>query len=315
MGGFTAQLVNRTVRDYLTDAETMVAAQLAADERYKPDIVVLMADLLMETEAMGGRLTYPEDAVCYMREPVLKDKGELTGLKIPDPLRDGRLPLYLAACRQVREKIEDAPVGGVLTGPWSIAAHLRGIENLIHDTFKDPGFVHELLDFCITVAKTVGDALLATGAGLSYSEPTGSCSVISPSIYRKFIKDRHVELMRYFREKRAAVTLHICGNIDPIMEDVVEAGPAAVSIDSVSSLAKMVRIFDRRTVIIGNVDTSAFESGSRERIEVLTRACIDTAAATGAFILSSACEVPPTATPESVDFFMEAARKYGSYAR
>lgn len=312
LGGFAAQLVNKTVKDYLTDTETLVAAQLAANQRYSPDIVVIMADLLMEVEALGGKLTFPDNAVCYMKDHVLEEKSTLSGMQVPDPFHDGRLPLYLDACRIISDQIKDAPVGGVLTGPWSIAASLRGVENIIFDTFKDPAFVHELLHFCTMVAKRVGDALLSTGTGLSYSEPTGSCSVISPAIYRKFIKAHHIELVQYFREKRAAVTFHICGNVNPIMEDLVETGAPAISIDSVSSLEKMIRVADKRTVVIGNVDTNAFETGSREQIESETRRCIADAASSGAFILASACEVPPTATPESVDYFMEAAVTYGT---
>jgi uroporphyrinogen decarboxylase len=313
LGAFSAQLIGKSTREYLLDPEAMADAQLAANERYQPDIVVVMADLLLEVEAMGATLIFPEDAMCQLKEYPLKEKGQLASLRVPVPERDGRLPLYLEACGRVRREVKDAAVGGTLLGPWAMAASLRGIENLIYDTYEDPAFVHELVKFCVEVAKVTGDSLLDTGTGLSYSEATVSCSVISPKIYQAFIKPYHEELMKYYRDKRATLTLHVCGYIDPIMQDLVDVGAGALSIDAVSSLRKMVETSGKKVVVIGNVATTTFQRGVKEQIERETRECIDTARAQSAFILSSGCEVPPTTAPETVDHFMRVAREYGRY--
>src|SRR2546429_4339563 len=44
------------------------------------------------------------------------------------------------------------------------------------DTIDDPRFVHELMRFTTEYAKRVGDAVLETRIGLSYSDPTASRS-------------------------------------------------------------------------------------------------------------------------------------------
>lgn len=100
------------------------------------------------------------------------------------------------------------------SGPWNIAMHLRGTEALLLDTFSDPVFVHDLMKFSTEVVRTIGDALIEAGFSPSLGEAAASCSLISPQIYREFIKPYHTDLYSYFRSKGTFPALHICGEID-----------------------------------------------------------------------------------------------------
>src|SRR5207247_11418958 len=85
--------------------------------------------------------------------------------------------------------------------------------------------------FTTEFAKRMGDAVLATKIGLSYSDPTASCSLVGPETYREFIKPYHKELVDYFKAKKAGTTVHICGTTHQIHEDPVDVGFAAITID------------------------------------------------------------------------------------
>jgi uroporphyrinogen decarboxylase len=80
-----------------------------------------------------------------------------------------------------------------------------------------------------------------------------------------------------------------------------------------SSLRKMVEVSKKRTVIIGNVATTLFQDGTEESMKEAVCECIEIAAPQSAFILSSGCEVPPTAPVQSVEWFMKAAREFGRH--
>lgn len=312
LGCFTAKLVGATAKQYLTDAEIMAKAQLAAYEMFQPDISVVMADLLMEAEAMGTTVEFPENDVCqvdkyYMRE----DKGKLGSLSVPDPEKDGRMPLYLEACAKARGMIKDVPVSSTLVGPWAIAASLRGIDTLIYDTVDDPQFVHELMRLTTETAKAFGEAVIQRKVSLSYSEATVSCSVISPKIYNEFVKPYHRELVDHFKQKKAGVTFHVCGFADPIMSDLVDTGAAALSIDSMTSLEKSLEIAGSKTVIIGNVPTASFQKAAKDQMEAEVKKCLEAVGGRSGYILSSGCEVPSNAPVDAVKFFMDAARKWG----
>ena len=85
--------------------------------------------------------------------------------------------------------------------------------------------------FATEYAKRVGDAVLGTKIGLSYSDPTASCSLVGPDTYREFIKPYHQDLVSYFKAKKVGTTIHICGTTHQIHEDLVDVGFVAITID------------------------------------------------------------------------------------
>lgn len=316
LGHFNAKLASISIKEFLTDSEKFADAQFLAYETFHPDIIVMMADLLIEAEALGNQLKFLEDSLCISKTYALKDKENLNNLTIPNPEEDGRMPYYIDACKRVKEKIKDSAVGSVVCGPWSIAIALREAEVLIRDCSKDPQFVHSLMEFTTQAASTYALAVYSkTGAGVSFSEAPASCSLISPKIYRQFVLPYHKRLMEEMHSKKISVTLHVCGYVDPIMEDLILTGANALSIDAKSSLPRMIELNKKRVVIIGNVDTNLFFSGTKGEMEQAVKKCIDIASKESAFILATGCEVPGEGSIEKVKWFMEAAEKYGYYEK
>jgi uroporphyrinogen decarboxylase len=313
MGQFNAQLVGASIKEFLLDPKIFVKAQVAGYERYKPDIIVMQGDLLMEPEAMGNELKFPEDSMCISTKYALKDKGKLSSLQPPDPTKDGRMPVYLEIIAETKKIITDSIVSGVLAGPWTIAIGLRGAEDLIRDAIKDPDYVHELMRFCTQISIRFGEVFYPLKAGLSYSEAPASCSLISPKMYRTFIFPHHKQIVDHFKEKKVGTGLHICGYTDPILEDIVNTGVTNISIDAPANLAKAVEVTKGKAVLIGNVNTNLFFLGSKDDMEKAVKNCIDIAAPNSGFILASGCEVPGIAPPEKIQWFMDAARRFGSY--
>src|SRR3989441_7492108 len=103
---------------------------------------------------------------------------------------------------------------------------MRNPELMCLDTIDDPEFVHELMRFATEYAKRFGDAVLTTKIGLSYTDPTASCSLVGPDTYREFIKPYHKEMVDYFKAKKVGTTVHICGTTHQIHEDL-EIGRAS----------------------------------------------------------------------------------------
>ncbi len=309
LGAVNAKFYGITIKEFLTDAAKFAGAQIAATEQFEPDIAVMMADLVMEPEAMGQRVDFFDDRMCQQRGYLVDEKAKLAHLNVPNPLADGRMPYYLEACVRASEAGTSAVVGGVINGPWSLACELRGAEKLLLDTFDDPDFVKALMEFTTEVCKVFGHEVVKTGVGISLSEAPASCSLISPSIYRDFVAPSHTEVVSYFKSLRKALTIHICGFIDPIMEMLVDTGVAFISFDAPSSLEKMLSIADGRAVVIGNVPTTTFLNEDRDVIRREVRRCKDVAGERNGFILASGCEVPIPSSAQSVKYFMEAVKE------
>ena len=312
IGPYCSRLTRYSVREILTDPQKSASAHLAFHDRFKPDSLIVYNDIYLEAEAVGCELEFPEDGISHPKRALLEDKAKLARLQLPDPQKDGRIPYFIEVCQRVSDQIRKTTALGLgHSGPWNIAMHLRGAEALLMDTATDPQFVHELMKFATEVVREMGDALIDAGFSPSLGEAAASCSLISPRIYREFIKPYHKELCSYFRSKNRFMSLHICGKIDPIMEDLLDTGIYLLSLDAASSLQKLVQLADRKIVIMGNVPTTHFSSGSRREMEASIRQCIETAAAESGYILASGCEIPFDSTEDRLDHFFEYSRQYG----
>jgi len=267
---------------------------------------------------------YSDYVVPSIETHILEDKASLARLVMPDPYQTGRLPGFLEQCEALVKAKPPAAIGAVAVGPWTIAMLLRNPEMMLLDTFEDPQFIHDLMRIATDFSKVWGDAIVKTGIGLSYSEPTASISLISPDNYREFIAPYHKELVDHFKAKKVGVTTHICGTTYPIYEDLIACGFTTISFDldqqadpalHVDQLTRFMEVAKGRAVAIGNVDATKFEKTTREEMEADVRRCIDAAARHSGFILSTSCEIPPRSNPEIVKWFMDAAHDYGRYER
>ena len=325
VASFAGTLDGLSIEEYCTDVPKAITAMLHYFERYQPDVVLAYNDLAKEAEAFGCRVKYSDYVVPSIDTHVLADdKAKLAKLAMPDPYATGRLPGFLEQCEAlVKAKLPTA-AGAVAVGPWTIAMLMRNPEVMLLDTFEDPQFIHDLMRLTTDFCQRWGDAIVKTGIGLSFSEPTASISLISPDNYREFVAPYHKALVEYFKAKKVGVTTHICGTTYPIYEDLIQCGFTTVSFDLdqqadpklyVDQLERFMTVARGRVVAIGNVDATKFEKTTKEAMEADVRRCIDTAARHSAFILSTSCEIPPRSDPEAVKWFMDAARQYGRYER
>src|SRR5574341_1412130 len=294
-GVFAGCLDGLSIEEYCTNSKKASRAMLNYYERYQPDIMIAFNDLAKEAEAIGCRVKYSDYVVPSIDRHVLQDdKGALARLEVPDPKKDGRLPAFLEQCEALSAAKIPSPLGSVNVGPWTIAMLMRNPELLCLDTIDDPAFVHDLMRFTTEYAKRFGDAVLERKIGLSYSDPTASCSLVGPDTYREFIKPYHRELVDYFKAKKVGTTIHICGTTHQIH--------------------KLLTLGNQRGVVgIGNGDVTIFERATRAEIEAEVKRCIDTAGRRSRFVLSTSCELPPRANPDCVRWFMDAAREYGRW--
>jgi uroporphyrinogen decarboxylase len=325
-GCFAGCLDGLSIEEYCTNPTKAARAMLNYYERFQPDIMIAFNDLAKEAEATGCHVKYSDYVVPSIDQHVLQeDKGRLARMEIPDPKRDARLPAFLEQCTALSSARLPSALGAVLVGPWTIAMLMRNPELMCLDTIDDPEFVHELMRFATEFAKRMGEAVLETRIGLSYSDPTASCSLVGPDTYREFIKPYHKDLVDHFKARKVGTTVHICGTTHQIHEDLMDVGFVAVTIDldqqsdpalKVDQLDRLVTLGNQRGVVgIGNVDVTIFERATREEIEAEVRRCLDTVGRRSRFVLSTSCELPPQANPNCVRWFMDAAREYGRWDR
>ena len=325
VASFAGTLDGLSIEEYCTNIPKAIRAMLNYYERYQPDVVLAYNDLAKEAEAFGCRVKYSDYVVPSIDRHVLQDdKAKLAQLAMPDPYKTARLPGFLEQCEALVRAKPPTAIGAVAVGPWTIAMLLRNPETMLLDTFEDPRFIHDVMRVTTDFCRLWGEAIVKTGIGLSFSEPTASISLISPDNYREFVAPYHTELVEHFKARKVGVTTHICGTTYPIFEDVIGCGFSTFSFDldqqadpalHVDQLERFMEVARGRAVAIGNVDATKFEKTTREAMEADVRRCVDAAARHSGFILSTSCEIPPRSDPEVVRWFMDAAHDLGRYER
>ena len=248
------------------------------------------------------------------RQYRLADKENLKTFRYRPPKENRAYVTYLEMARRSLATLTDRVVWGEVGGPWSIAADLRGTVQLIYDTYDDKQFVHEVMEVATQLCLDRTLAMAETGVYIRIGDPSASCSLISPKIYREFVKSYHERLFSELRrETNTRLGLHICGFVDPIMEDILSLPIDWFEIDALSSLERMVSLSRGKIAIRGQIPVEMFIEGTKKQIYEEVKRCVDIAAGTRAFMLAPGCSVPYNARLENIELFLDAAHKYGSY--
>jgi uroporphyrinogen decarboxylase len=302
---------------YFGDIDIAIECQVKAVEAYSSDLVTVPQNVPIwwSPKAVYRFKTKKEEV-----EPgILKDKEALADIE-NIPFEDCEaLHNIIESCQKVSEfAARDYAIRMAAAGPMLDAAMLTGIEDWIVFTKEDPEYIHDLMRLTTDAVKgRIKKILDSTKVMiLVVADPFASCSTISPTIYHEFVLPYEKDLCDWIKGQikgETLIGLHICGLVDPIMKDIVNLGIDWVELDGPSSLKKMVEESQGKVIIRGNIGAEVFSEGTKEQIEEAVRECIEIGAGTNAYILSTGCQIPLNTPLENVNYFMEAAEKYGKF--
>ena len=135
-------------KEFYTSPELLVRGSLETMAKWGIDFPLIDYDVYnIEAEALGQKIIYYEDSIPDIDRslPLIRDRNDLKKIKTPDFNFDGRLS----------NVVEQGVLFHKLTGiepdlsfcaPFTLAANIRGVEQLITDIMVDPDFAKELLD-------------------------------------------------------------------------------------------------------------------------------------------------------------------------
>jgi uroporphyrinogen-III decarboxylase len=179
-------------------------------------------------------------------------------------------------------------------GCWQDAAVLVGIEALILATYDDPEWVLELLgilrDRKLAFLQSSSSApfdLLELGGG------DASSTVISPSIFARFVAPFDAPLIAAAHAAGQRIVYHTCGGMMPLLERIADMQPDAMETFTPPGMGGDARLAEARARIgdrvcmIGGFDQGHYFVGcSPDQTRREVRACFDQAGAGGGFVLA-----------------------------
>ncbi|MDR3671068.1 MAG: uroporphyrinogen decarboxylase family protein [Holophaga sp.] len=318
VGNTAARVIGVKVSAFRGDGGLMAQAQTAAYRRFGYDTIRVFTDLYTQAEAMGAQIRYPEDETAFLEAPAIPDSASIGQLRPADPHRDGNLPAHLEAARRVLDSVgQEVPVTVALTGPFTNASFLIGTENLVRLTLRQPEAVHRLCELSLQSSLAYAEAILATGAVPSLTDPMSSTTVVGPRQFAAFSLPYLARLVAFIRERGKAVTLHICGRTAPVWEGMADTGAACLSLDDDLDLAEAKRRIGHRVRLMGNVSPSAVMlQGSPAEVRDAVRKVVAGAAdSPKGLVVASGCSLPTETPFANIDAMLDAVREIGDPAR
>lgn len=306
-----ARIAGVSLRDYYTDGRAMAHSQLVAQEHYGIDFISFFSEVGLVAEALGSEYAYPEDDLPLLSVPKWPDLSSVDDA-VADPLRDGRLRVYLDAITDAWEARGDTvPILAYVPAPFTTAQQLVDPEAFLTGLLVEPKRVQALLEYATASTTRFCRAIIGAGGLPILVDPLASGSVISAEHYREFALPSEAAVIRYLHRFDLDIVLHICGDTNPIVGLMPETGADLLSIDRIAIESAVAGAGDRCRVV-GNFDTSELLLAEPVAIEREVAAMVAAGrACPRGFVAATGCEVPVDTPPENVRAFVRAARAAG----
>ncbi len=223
-----------------------------------------------------------------------------------DFLSRGHIPELIKAVEILKKEVGDqaAVVAGII-GPFTIAGSLLDTVPLLKATFKKPDKIRPFLDIGEKAGTTLAKALVEAGADIvSIEDMTASPELIAPKTYRDFE-------LEYQKRQIDAIPvptiLHICGNVDAIVEWMGQTGASVLSLEPKANARLAREKCGPDVILMGGVDTAT--TLFMKDAATVKQGC-EESIANGIQILAPGCAVAPGTKMENLLAMVEVAKAH-----
>ncbi|MCD8482645.1 MAG: uroporphyrinogen decarboxylase [Verrucomicrobia bacterium] len=300
VGVHGGSLIGLDATAYLQSADAIVSALKQARDLYQPDGLPVVFDLQLEAEVLGCQLAWARETPPSVSSHPLQSGCDLSQLPAFSTEK-GRIPLVLEAVRRLKTEMGDAvALYGLLTGPLTLALHLRGDEVLL-DMFDDEDSVPELLDYCAGIACQMADAYLDAGVDvIAVVDPM--ISQIGPGHFSTYVAPPNNRIFDHVRARGALSSLFVCGNATRNLEAMAATRCDNISVDENVDMAALARIAAAAGKSFGgNLQlTVVLLLGDENDARRDAVRCLDQAGSSPGFVLAPGCDLPFAVKPENL---------------
>ncbi len=309
---YCAGVLGCTLREYSTNPRLLADSVVRYYERFRPDAVWVSADTWVSAEAMGARVGAQDEnqPLGRLGEPLIQSPSDIDRIAPPDPASQGRYPLMLEAISRVIQAIgaETWVIGCFDQYPFSLAAALMGLNEIMLKLADDPPFIEALMERCAEYTVAYGKALADAGADM-LSGGDSPAALVSPQLYQEFPLPFEQRTIRALRATGKPVSLHICGRVMPLLPFMKSSGANVLELDHFVDLPKACQITGADITLWGNVDPVAvLAQGTPGQVRATVREVLGDVAAAGhaRFVLSSGCTLAMETPAANLDALINA---------
>lgn len=304
-----------SMHQFRESPQNMAETFIRSVEKYEFDGILVDLDTVTLAGAVGVPVDFPVD------EPARSAKGNLAELSDIRNLGKVRvedykyIEVWLEAVHRIKNHFRNEIFvrGNCDQAPFSLASMMRGSQEWMLDlVIGEPELVEELLTYATEISCQFIRLMAQTGCDmLSNGDSPAGPEMISPEMYRFFALPSEKLVVEEVHKCNLPYTLHICGNTDTILEDMLHTGADAFELDYKTDSQKALEVLGNQACFIGNIDPSGVLAlGTPELVEQKTNELLQTFANCNRFILNAGCAIPSITPEKNLKMMIKTARSF-----
>jgi uroporphyrinogen decarboxylase len=237
-----------------------------------------------------------------------------------DPADPGYTEGIREKAKQLFSETDFALVGNMTSAQiFERSWYLRGFERFLIDLSVNKQYAHKMLRILTDIQKErvknflteVGEYIQIFKISDDLAGQTGP--LVSPRMYREMILPYHKEYFSSIKKHTdAKLALHCCGNVRPLLRDIIDAGVDMIHSVQQScpamEISGLKRDFGGDIVFWGGMDVQNFlPVASVEQVREEVKRLIDTLGQGGGYIFGPSHNIQADVPPQNIEAMYEAA--------
>ena len=302
--------------EIILDAGRLADCWIAAIEEFDYDWAWLQIDDCIEFEPLGVGCKGEGNILRATCEYLPAEPATLKKLKMPDPKKDGRMPIHLEAIRKIRKRFGDRVlVTGRTAAPFSSTALLYGIQETMMLMLTEPQLVRDTCDFFLELQTMWGLAQYEAGAhALWIGDCNAMSNLVSLKQYTNFAFEPCRRIVANYKKAGGLTILHNSEIRLPYLEKSAEMKPDILSMGPEADLAEVKRSLGRKIALVGNIDQVKYlMNGSPQEVAQETARIMNLGKPGGAYVFNTGDMVPRDVPDENMRVMVRVAREQSRY--
>lgn len=304
-----------TMEQFRNDPRVTAECFIRAIEKYQYDGVVVDIDTVTLAGACGVNVDFPETEPARSHEGILTSLAEVDQLKPVDIQSYRYANIWCEAVALLKAHFKDEIYirGNCDQAPFSLATMLRGVENMMIDLcLEEEESVFALLDYCYEATSQFIKMMKEAGADMvSNGDSPAGPSMLSPDMYERFALPYEKKVCEYAHQLGIPYLLHICGNTDIIIDQMITCGADVLELDYKTNIHLAEEKMRGTTVFAGNIDPAGVLAfGTPQLVREKTSELLNIFKDNPRFILNAGCAIPSTTPSENLFAMIHTAREY-----
>jgi len=321
---FDVEMCGADYREYIRSPELMIECQVRAVERFDYDWILLHPDDYIELEPLGIETIADERMPPAAIHTLTASRETLSGLRPPDPTRDGRMPAHLEALAGIKGAFGSRLcVAGRVAAPFSSVALLYGITDGLMLIYDDPDLFRATADFFVELMTMWGIAQLDAGADVAQLDAgadviwLGDCvaasGFLSPQQHADFALEPAARVSDNLRAHGGVVIYH---GGEASREHLELQAPhfEIINLGEGCDLAEMKAAIGDTVCLSGNAHPIALMNcEDLAEVEAQTRRIVEAGKPGGGYVFNTGEGIPRQTRPDVVETMVQTARACGGY--